>query len=469
MAQIIQHPNFGADLGSALGTGLSEGLRELAEGKLRQLHKSRKEEAREGFLKSMEGFSPTFATALSKLSDEEYSLVLPEIMKEKREKSFAQNYLGAQQPEQRLGFPVQEEQQTNMGQQKYGFAQAKQQPGMNQLQADQDLEIQNQVQKEPNKIANTIQRMIKQGYPVPKNSKEATDLIQTAFQLDKEELQRQAATQKEVQKETLPVKERIDAQAVLAKKADQRINIMKKYDKEGGLPNETWYKLIDKMENDVTSAGAAAAGTAIGTAFGLTTGGEVGGALGAALGTAIAPGIGTALGGGLGAAGGAVLGGALGALASPIGSVLKAITRRIYPDTEAFEKLQADFVKDTSFLQGTVTDGKRADFLKTIPTLSNTAAGRKAIYENIEEFNRLAKVEQKVANKIVRENDGKRPYNFQEQIDERMAPVLEESAQDINEKMDFSLDLYRKIKKHTKDKYYLGAPKPKTVEEEAIG
>lgn len=127
-----------------------------------------------------------------------------------------------------------------------------------------------------------------------------------------------------------------------------------------------------------------------------------------------------------------------GNLTSPVwGSFLRTLSNGIFgfgidltsllnADSQEFEKLSNDFIKDAKeFFPGRVTDLDLKSFFKTIPTLSQTRAGKKRIIKNMRMFNAISKAQRSAGNAIIKENGGKRPEGFEQLVDEFSAPQID--------------------------------------------
>ena len=189
------------------------------------------------------------------------------------------------------------------------------------------------------------------------------------------------------------------AQAESAKKGDLRLNKMEALIKKGNLPISTIYNVLKNLEElSPTHAGSA----------GAFAGGYLGGPVGAAV------------------------GGTIGALISPVATVLRGVERQIFPDTEQFEKLSNDFVKEAKSIFGSrITDADLRAFMQTIPTLGQSDQGKRKIIENIRAFNDATIAKADALKKIIKENGGKRPANLQILVEEKVGPKLDELAKDF--------------------------------------
>lgn len=113
-----------------------------------------------------------------------------------------------------------------------------------------------------------------------------------------------------------------------------------------------------------------------------------------------------------------------------IGGTLLAGQRSLTStDTEEFEKLSNDFLKDVKDIFGArVTDGEVKRYLQTIPNLDQTDAGKMKVIRNLKSFNEIAKLRAKTMKDLIKENNGNRPKNLEILVDEKMAPILDEVA-----------------------------------------
>lgn len=205
--------------------------------------------------------------------------------------------------------------------------------------------------------------------------------------------------QKEIDKETLPYYRDNFKQYEASKKADLRLNRMQELvDKEGGLPISTFYNLFKNLEEHISPTTAAAAGGAIGA--------YLGGPFGAAI------------------------GGTLGGIIQPVASILRSVQRFTSPNTEEYEKLTTDFVRDAKNIFGNrISNQEMQTFLLMIPTLSNTDAGKRKIINNMKLFNKAISIKYKAMEDIIDENDGRRPANLELLVEKRAASKLAKLSQ----------------------------------------
>ncbi len=215
-------------------------------------------------------------------------------------------------------------------------------------------------------------------------------------QQQKEASREARVEQHKIDKETLPTYKAIVAEEEAAKHSDKRIRRMEELVKEGGLPIAALYKGLSDLEKIKPEYGA---------------------------------GAGAIIGGVLGKAPGAAIGATIGAVTQPVASLLKYVQRKTSPNTEEYEKLEADFIKGIKNIFGSrITNLDLESFLKTIPSLSVSDAGKLKIIENIKNFNEAAHIRYKSMEDIIKENGGDRPKNLDLLVNERSKPLLDEAA-----------------------------------------
>lgn len=93
-------------------------------------------------------------------------------------------------------------------------------------------------------------------------------------------------------------------------------------------------------------------------------------------------------------------------------------------DTQEFRKLSNDFVKNAKDYFGSrLTDADLKVFLATIPNVSQSGEAKQRVVQNLRLFADIAEAKQKAAHDVIRENGGKRPRNFEEEVDLRIKPT----------------------------------------------
>lgn len=96
------------------------------------------------------------------------------------------------------------------------------------------------------------------------------------------------------------------------------------------------------------------------------------------------------------------------------------------PDSEQFQKLQAEQLKDIGrTFKGSITNTEIHQYLKTIPSLLQSPEGRKRLIamQKLEERAKIAYAD--TASKIISENRGVPPLDLEWAIDQRVGPALE--------------------------------------------
>lgn len=116
-----------------------------------------------------------------------------------------------------------------------------------------------------------------------------------------------------------------------------------------------------------------------------------------------------------------------------VGGFFESIAQSfLNPDTQEFEKLSTDFIKDAKqFFGNRVTEQEIGMFLKTVPTLSQTNPGKKRVIRNMRIFNEAARVRQNAMKDIIKANNGKRPEDLESLIEEVSSPRLDALASEF--------------------------------------
>lgn len=103
-------------------------------------------------------------------------------------------------------------------------------------------------------------------------------------------------------------------------------------------------------------------------------------------------------------------------------------------DAQELDKLSTDFVKNAKdFFGSRITDNDLKAFMQTIPTLSQSNAGRIRVINNMRLFLDAAALKDKTMKQIIKENNGKRPANLDILVEERIAPELDLLADKFKE------------------------------------
>jgi len=103
------------------------------------------------------------------------------------------------------------------------------------------------------------------------------------------------------------------------------------------------------------------------------------------------------------------------------------------PATEEYRKLEADYVRDVSkvFPGGKITNYEISAYLKTIPSLMNSEEGRKQIIRNRKLLNAPKILRYQEYEKILKENNGKKPPNLSFLINQRVGDQLDKIENDF--------------------------------------
>lgn len=96
------------------------------------------------------------------------------------------------------------------------------------------------------------------------------------------------------------------------------------------------------------------------------------------------------------------------------------------PDSQEFRKLEVDFLRDAKNIFGArVTNYEASQFLKTIPSLSQSKEGRERVIRNLKLINEGKLVRADALKEILKENKGTPPLDLAEQIEERVSPKID--------------------------------------------
>ncbi len=420
MAQIINQESFGGNLGrnlgQSLGQGLSSGLQQLANQKLDRMHKkSIQHDLRSSFPEIPE---ETVRIISSKPVVEQLQIL--ETLGQQRQQQHEQQAM-AQQQQQASGLQQLQQPQESLQQQSMSIPDDHYTPEVMQ-QLEQQLSSPEaaqqfppeELQKARNNLVAMQQKLMQNPVGVnpfpkeqPKTNPIAQPIAKEEQKLSKEERVLQHKEQQAADKETSAFYKQTLEQERAAKKMDVDTNRMLKLIEKGDLPNAAFYKILKNIEEHVSPGIGAAAGSAIGTAIGLA-----GGPLSIATG-----------------AGGAAIGAGVGAIVQPIATLLRFAEKKYYPDTEEFEKLSANFISGAKAIFGSrITDRDLQAFLDTVPTLAHTEKGKRAIIRNIQLTNKATEIKAKNMREIIKENNGHRPFDLQNLVEERSADELDKLA-----------------------------------------
>lgn len=114
------------------------------------------------------------------------------------------------------------------------------------------------------------------------------------------------------------------------------------------------------------------------------------------------------------------------------------------PETEEFQKLQQDYVRDVNdVFRGQIRVFEIEAYLKTIPNLMNSPEGREAIMRNRRLFNEAKKLKYDAYKDILKENKGRKPRNLGLQIDERVGDKISELTEKFREGINGSSEQFQ--------------------------
>lgn len=116
----------------------------------------------------------------------------------------------------------------------------------------------------------------------------------------------------------------------------------------------------------------------------------------------------------------------------PLGALSIDLSALLGADAQEFEKLSTDFVRDAKKWFGSrLTDTDVRTFLRTVPTLVQTDAGKVRVIHNMRLFNKAALAKAETMKQIIKEHGGMRPTDLQTLVNDRMKTVLDRLAQDF--------------------------------------
>ncbi len=100
------------------------------------------------------------------------------------------------------------------------------------------------------------------------------------------------------------------------------------------------------------------------------------------------------------------------------------------PGSEEFNKIVGNFQRGAKEIYGSrITNFELENFLKILPSLSQSPEGRKRVISNLKRLYRGNLAYKDAAKKIVRDNKGIPPLDLMEQIDDEVEPLLDKIAE----------------------------------------
>lgn len=356
--------DFGGDLGKSLGTGLGSSLQALSQMKLQEMMQQRQR------AQTAKGFEALgLPGGLSYLDPKSQQALL----RGWSEEGGLQGLLGSLQqsgmPQAGMAELMQQQGISQQGQQM-------QQPPMGQGLSKPGLEQQTQTMKvqEPWQILNKK--------PIGKTQKALYDDARKE--------------QHYIDKQTLPYRESLDKKGgSLAKMSDMYLDRMSKLIDQGKLPYAAMHNLRKGLEKAASPL--------------------IGAGLGAAAGSVI-PALGTV--------GGAIAGATLGGKGHDVD--LGFIEGK---EAQEFTKLGLEFMsRMKDIFGGKVSDREVQTFLSSIPNLSQTDEGKKAIIRNMKLTLDAWKYKKKVMDNVIKEHGGYVPRNIEEIVEAKSEPYMTDIA-----------------------------------------
>lgn len=91
------------------------------------------------------------------------------------------------------------------------------------------------------------------------------------------------------------------------------------------------------------------------------------------------------------------------------------------PGSEEFKKIESNFLRNAKqYFGGRISNYEVEQFLKTIPSLSQSPEGRKRVIANLKYVSRAALEHNNALKEVVAENRGIPPYDLEERVDEKV-------------------------------------------------
>jgi len=110
--------------------------------------------------------------------------------------------------------------------------------------------------------------------------------------------------------------------------------------------------------------------------------------------------------------------------------------------SQEFNKIVQTFMRDArTYFGARVSNFELEQFLKGIPSLSQTPEGRKRVLSNLKRINRVALLYNDTYKDMLKENDWSLPLYWQEKLDDRISPKLDKITDQ------FKADLKKEVPK----------------------
>lgn len=105
-------------------------------------------------------------------------------------------------------------------------------------------------------------------------------------------------------------------------------------------------------------------------------------------------------------------------------------------DSQEFQKIQQNFLKNAKqYFGGRISNYEVEQFLKTIPSLSQTPAGRQRVIANLKQISRGAEEYYKAYEEILSEHGGVPPYDIEEEIERRIEPRIDKISEQFKKEL----------------------------------
>lgn len=306
MVQIYNEPS----LGKILGTGIAQSLNALAQNKMQQVQQRNQQKQTQQGLQGLPGFTPEMAESLAILDPSLLEKLLPEIQRNQREQEFANQF---------------------------------------QSQQGQQLAVQDQQQG-----------LVPEGFPAPRNSKEALELAKISHA---EKIQREKMSAEEKRaafKETKAERKQIVDDYKAAKQDLKDLNRLEVLSDSGKLDTPGYVEFLKKTGLDMPAL--------------------------------------------------------------------------MNPESEEFGKITQNFMRNAKqYLGSRISNFELEQFLKTIPSLSQSPEGRQRVVANLKYIARSKEEYYNALKEIMVENKNIPPYDLLEQVEEK-----------VNKKLNKISDLFKK-------------------------
>lgn len=106
------------------------------------------------------------------------------------------------------------------------------------------------------------------------------------------------------------------------------------------------------------------------------------------------------------------------------------------PESEEFQKIAMNFMRDAKqYFGGRVSNYEIEQFLKTVPSLSQSPEGRKRVIANLKFMNRAALEYNDAYKEVMKENKNVPPYDLQEKVDDKIEKRLDKLSEKFKQEL----------------------------------